>query len=366
VNRQVSEDATRFGPKTTIAVGKFPLDVVAGDVDGDGAIDLLSADGEEGAISVLLGRGNGAFVPAPQARLPVKAHLLALADLDRDGDLDVVSTDHDSAGIVVWLGDGKGNFAAAPGSPFLAHDGSPHNHGLAVADISGDGIPDVVTSNQTDRSVSVMIGEGTGRLAPAKGSPLDVGAEPYMLRLGDMDGDGKLDIVAPLVSGSGVVVLRGDGSGGFAHAPGSPYATPARPLTVTIADVDGDSRNDVLAAHDDTDLVSILIGQSDENGVSFSPAEGSPMSLGTRVFAMTTADVDGNGVPDVIGGAGERVLVLLRDPDRALTEARREYLAPLRQSWTVLATDLDGDGHADVVAPDAQANTLELWLSAKR
>jgi len=128
------------------------------------------------------------------------------------GDLNVVASDHDNVGVSVPLEDGQGHFAAAAGSPFAAHGRVPHNHGLAVGDVSGDGIPDVLTSNQIDQSISVLRGDGTGRLTPAPGSPVALGAEPYSLKLADLDGDGKLDVVVPLASGRAVAVPRGAGN----------------------------------------------------------------------------------------------------------------------------------------------------------
>jgi hypothetical protein len=191
-------DPLPFGPAQELAVGALPLDVAAADLNGDGAVDLVSADARTNALSVLLGRGDGAFSAAVSIPVGVAPHLVSLADVDRDEDPDAIASDHDSAGVAVLLGDGKGGFQPAVGSPFTALGGQPHNHGLAVGDVSGDSVPDVITANQVDKSVSILLGDGTGRLSSAPASPLALGAEPYLSRLADVDSDGKLDLVVPL------------------------------------------------------------------------------------------------------------------------------------------------------------------------
>jgi hypothetical protein len=349
-----------LGAPAVVAVGPHPIDVVAGDVDGDGDRDLVASLAREARMVVLLNAGDGRFTPAAGA-VAGRAHLLALADVDRDGDLDLLSSDHDSAGVSVWLGDGRGGFAAAAGSPFAAHGGKPHNHGLAVGDVSGDGAPDVVTANQEDQSASVLLGDGRGGFSAAPGSPVRLPGQPYVSRLADADGDGKLDIVVPLISAAAVAVLRGNGRGGFALAPGSPHRTLERPYAVAVADVDGDDRPDVLAAHDDSDAVSVFAAQADGR---LRPAPGSPLALGTRAFVLTTADLDGDGAVEVIGGAGDRLLILVGARGRPLSTACRSDLPA--SAWTVIAADLDGDGRPDLAAPDSAANAVKIWLSSRR
>jgi VCBS repeat protein len=358
--------ASPFLRATSVPVGLHPIDAAIGDVDADGILDLISANARAKTLSVLLGRGDGSFAPAPGSPIPLAAnpHLLAVADVDRDGHLDVLATGHDHPGVFVWLGDGHGGFTAAPGSPYLAHGAEirAHNHGLSVGDVSGDGVPDVITANDGNGSISVLVGDGTGRFSPAPGSPIPVGAEPYACALAGLDGDAFPDAVVPLVGGGSVAVLRGNGKGGFTPAAGSPYATIARPYAVAIADLDGDGRQDILIAHDDTDRLTILAGG---DGGRLTPSAGSPISLGHRVFRMATADVNRDGAIDVVAGAGDRVLLLLAQPGGNLARASRVEL-PTGQTWTVAIGDLDRDGKPDLVAPDATTDTLRLWMSSPR
>ena len=349
-------------PRTdSIHVAAQPISVALGDMNGDGHLDVVAASARGRALSVALGHADGSFAAPVMTPLDAEIHLVALADLDRDGRLDVVATGHGIAGVSCWLSDGHGKLALVPGAPFVAHGGEPHNHGLMVGDVSGDGVPDVLTANQKDRSLSILLGDGHGALTPALGSPLPLGGEPYMSALADIDGDGALDVVVPLISAGAVQVLRGDGTGRF--TPEAPISTLARPYAITVGDFDGDGRPDILAAHDDTDRVTLLLGTNES---SFAPAPSSPITLGSRTWALTAGDFDGNGETDLAGGAGDRILVALRGKGADLAAAEHVSLTPTKESWSVAAADLDRDGRDDLVAPDAEADLVRVWLSARK
>ena len=169
---------TIFGPPLEIAVGSFPIDVAVADLDGDGFLDLVSADARARALSVLRGRGDGTFAAGGVLPLAAEPHLVVAGDLDADGDVDLVASAHDDPSVHVWLGDGQGGFEPRP--PAAAHEGTRgHNHGLALGDLDGDGRLDAVTANQDLGSISVLLGDGLG-LAP--GSQVAVGAAPTAAR----------------------------------------------------------------------------------------------------------------------------------------------------------------------------------------
>lgn len=339
-----------------IPVGEMPVDVVAGDLDGDGRPDLVSADARGRILTIRLQRA-GAWVPAPgpTPTLPIEPHLVALGDLDRDGDLDLLATGHDSGAVFAWLGDGSGGFAPAPGSPVTVFAGAPHNHGLAAGDLDGDGDADVVVADQDARAAGVLLAGAEGRLVPSLASPIALGASPYTPALGDMDGDGILDLVVPLIGGEAVTVLLGDGSGGFAPASGSPLRTARpRPYAVMLGDLDRDGAIDIVATHDDSGEVSVLLG--DGSG-RLRAAPGPPVSFGLRLWRGMLADVDGDGALDLVA-AGSGSLVMARG------DGRGGLGRPSRQpagGWVAIAAELDGDGRLELVAPDPDASLLRIW-----
>lgn len=347
-----------------VGVGPRPVDVVAGDLDGDGRIDLVTANAGDSTISVRLQADRG-WVPGPGDPLPVAGlhlHLLALGDLDGDRDLDLLGAGHDEDGVAAWLGDGTGGFTPAPDSPFPSVGGAaPHNHGLAAGDLDGDGDADAIAADQEARAIGVLLSDGKGGLAAAPGSPIALAGEPYPPALGDVDGDGRLDVVVPLLTSPHVEILLGDGAGGFRGAPGSPHRLAvARPYAVILGDLDRDGALDVVAIHDDTDRVSVLLG---DGAGRFRAGPGSPVSFGRRVWRGATADADGDGDLDVVV-AGSGVLMIVPGDGRGGLGAPRE-LDP-SSGWVAIAADLDGDGRADVAAPDAEGSAVRVRPSGRR
>ncbi len=348
---------------TPINVGSRPTEIALGDWNKDGKLDVVTCNAGD-TLTVLLGDGRGGFTPAPGAQIKVAAHLVAAGDVNNDGKTDLALTHHDSFGVVVLLGAGDGRFAFAPGSPFAAHQGAKaHNHGLVLSDLNSDKNLDITTSNQDDNSVSVLLGDGKGGFAPAAGSPFAVGRAPYPHCVGDVNGDGRLDIVTPNVGSNDLSVLLGDGKGGFTPAARSPYAVAGRPYYVAVGDVNGDASPDLITTHDDINLMTTLLG--DGRG-GFAPAPHSPFDLGRRAFKLVAADINGDARMDVVVGTegDDSVSVLLSDGRGGYTPAAGSPYAA-GSSPRVAAGDVNGDGTLDIITANSGAADITVLLGSK-
>ena len=160
-----------------------------------------------------------------------------------------------------------GGFAAAAGSPF-AVGANPQS--VAVADFNGDGNVDLVTANFGDGTVTVLLGNGSGSFTPAAGSPYGVGTNPQSVAVGDFNGDGNPDIVTANNGANTLTVLLGDGTGGFAAAPGSPLPVGLFPQSVAVGDFNNDGNPDLVEANSGNNTVRVLLG----NGMGGSRAPG--------------------------------------------------------------------------------------------
>jgi hypothetical protein len=233
--------------QTTIPAGRGSRWITVADVNHDGNPDILVADAEGETVTVLLGDGHGQFHPAPGSPVPA-GHLpndIAVADMNGDGNPDLVIANHQAPYLTILLGDGQGGFHPAPGSPFDVHS-TPHPHGVAVADFNGDGKPDVVTDSWGNNQIELLLGDGKGGIV-MPGRFFAVGHRPYeRLRSADFNHDGLPDVVTTNLDDGTVTILLGDGKGGFCNAPGSPFPAGGKPWQVFVDDVDGDGNADLV------------------------------------------------------------------------------------------------------------------------
>jgi FG-GAP-like repeat/FG-GAP repeat len=358
-------------PGSPFFVGPQTGRPVAADVDGDGKLDIVVACGAccgarpeptGGHVATLIGDGRGSFelVPDPNKIGPT-ALRVAVGDFNEDRKLDVVVIEHSTYNAHVLLGDGTGQFTPAPGSPFLTMQGDrPHTHDVATGDVNGDGHLDIVTTNANDNVISVLLGDGHGAFKPSQGSPFKAGIHPYEgLTLRDMDGDKVLDIVIANLKGNAVAALRGDGHGAFAMMPGLPIKLGERPGCSTAGDLNGDGRPDIVTTHDDVGLVDILL--ADGRG-GYAPAPGSPVKIEQPVWGVAIADIDGDGRADLaLGCVGSGVLLRRGDGTGKLSEESLRLPAG-RGSCYVLVADFDKDGRPDLATGNYESGDVTVLL----
>ena len=317
-----SSDRSLLLSETTIRVSKGPRWISVVDVNHDRNPDLLVANADSGTVTVLLGDGQGQFREAVGSPFAA-GHLpndIASADMNGDGNLDLVIADHQSPFITILLGDGKGGFRPAPGSPVDVHS-HPHPHGVVAADFNRDGHPDVVTDSWGTNQIELLLGDGGGGMQ-TPGKYFATGRRPYeRLRTADFNQDGIPDIVTTNLDDGTVSILLGDGKGGFRNASGSPVSAGAKPWQVAIYDVDGDGKADLVIIPYQRDIAepsqnAVTILRSDGNG-GFRPMAESPLPLRgcDGPNSVTAGDLYGNGRTDVIVACAEsrNLLIFARD-----------------------------------------------------
>jgi hypothetical protein len=285
-----------FTPQGPFAVGTNPQSVAAADFNGDGKPDLVTANFSGNSVTVLLNNGTGGFTATPgsPAAVGTSPVFVATGDFNGDGKLDIVTANSGDNSITVLLGDGSGGFTPAAGSPFAV---GTNPQSVAAGDFNGDGALDIVAANAGDNTVTALLGDGSGGFTPAAGSPFAVGTNPQSVAVADFNGDGKLDIVVANSGYSTVTELLGDGTGGFAAAAGSPFAAGANPQSVAAADFNGDGNADIVVANSGSNTATVLFG----NGTGgFTAATGGPFATGANPQCVAVADFNGDGKPDFI------------------------------------------------------------------
>ena len=162
---------------------------------------------------------------------------------------------------------------------------------VAVADLTGDGIPDIVTANAFDNTVSVLLGNGDGTFQSARVFP--VGSRPYSVAVADLTGDGRPDIVTTNYVGNSVSVLLNNGGGSFGEP--QSFATDQSPVETVVADVNGDGRPDLVTVNNHDGATGVLLGQGD--GTFQTAPAGSGVGVNDTPFLV---DLTGNGILDSV------------------------------------------------------------------
>jgi hypothetical protein len=286
---------------------------------------------------------------------------MALGDVNADGKLDLVLASHASYGVMLLLGDGNGGFALASNSPIVMKEGRhPHTHGLAMGDLNGDGKPDLVTANNADNDVAVVFGDGRGDFTRAAGSPFAVGPSPYPFALGDVNADSHLDIVASSTAPSSraLTLLFGDGQGGFWR--NDIALRTVRPWFVVIGDVNGDGKRDLVTTHAERSELTVLLG---DGGSSFIEASDSPFDLGHSAWRVAIVEVNGDGKADVVVAADKGVRVMLGDGRGGFKSAPGSPFATGKGAWRLAVGDLDGDGKPDVATSNLESDNVSVLLA---
>jgi hypothetical protein len=284
--------------------------IAVGDFNGDGVADLLVGSEDCHTVTVLLGKGDGTFTVGQT--LPVGGFgffiSTAVADFNGDGKLDIAVASVGS-NVTILLGNGDGTFTAAA-NPFQ-FGGS-----LAVADFNGDGKPDlaVATDNGT-KLVKVLLGNGDGSFTAA--ADQTTGGEPDSITAADFNGDGKIDLAVANSADNTVTILLGNGDGTFTAA-ASPM-TGAKPESISVGDFNGDGKPDLASANFADNTVTILLGNGDG---TFQTGIGVPTGAALGPVSMAVADFNGDGKPDVaVSSSGYSVEALLADTQSSTATA---------------------------------------------
>jgi hypothetical protein len=244
--------------------GNLTNSVATGDFLGNGNLDLAIASSLGGLpIDIVLGCSNGAFNQGPvSATENVNgAYMPAIGDFNGDGKLDIAATGGGDvpapANIVtILLGNGDGTFTLGPNSTF-ATGSNPMP--IVAADFNGDGKLDLAIANYDGGSVTILLGNGDGTFTAAAGSPISVGANPIALAVGDFNSDGKTDLLVANQTDNTLSILLGNGNGTFTPAASSPLALGTVPFSLAVADFNSSGRLGVAISSGDA--VFVLVQQ---------------------------------------------------------------------------------------------------------
>jgi hypothetical protein len=193
-------------------VGSMPVSIAAGEFNGDGHTDLVTANFQANA-SVRLGDGSGGFSGSTEVSAGSNPRSVAVGDFNGDGKQDLAIGNANGNNVSIRMGNGSGGFAGLTDIPV-----GPVPYGVIVncvtlGDFNGDGRQDFATANWGTNSVSIRIGDGTGGFSGI--TEVSVGSGPACIVIGDFNADGFQDFATSNQNSDDVSVRMGDGSGAF-------------------------------------------------------------------------------------------------------------------------------------------------------
>lgn len=368
--------------------GYNPYSVAVADLNGDGKLDLVVANEQQsksdsqGSISVMLGKGNGTFHAAVNySSGGESAYSISVADVNGDGKLDLVvangcfGSDCSTGSVGVLLGNGNGTFKkvvtyrSGAASVFGAH--------VAIGDLNGDGKPDLAVANTgpgcgngcPEGLIGVLLGNGDGTFKKAKTYRTGGFDAIGWVAIADVNGDKKPDLVVanycatecsyPPVEGS-IGVLLGKGNGTFAavktYLSGGDGA-----ISVAVADLNKDGKPDILVANCGPEAcgpgspggnVGVLIG--DGNG-AFKPVVNYPAA--NSPFNVVAADMNGDGKLDIVvsnwgtpnAGTNDGAVTVLLGKGNGTFQAAQTFPSGGAEAPSVAVADVNKDGRLDIV-----------------
>ena len=263
--------------------GLHPYRAVTGDWNGDGRSDLAVT--LDGGVAVLLANGDGTFRPRVEYPVGSGPAGITTADVNHDGVLDLLVANPSIDALTVLLGRGDGSF----GAPVNTRVGHTQQGVLATADFNRDGNIDVAIARYAYPGfISILLGNGDGTFGHQRDIPTTPGDDPGSIAVGDLNSDGKPDLVVCNYQGSTIMTLLGLGDGTFSKTPTISYVIGP----VALADLDGDGRTDLI----DTAGAVVEVRQGKGDG-TFQPAIGYGVFRG--VVSMAVTDLDGDCQPDI-------------------------------------------------------------------
>lgn len=336
-------------PASEFATGAAAAGVAAADVNGDDLIDLMVANQDDASVSVLLGNGDGTFQERIDYPAPDNPFTLTCADMNGDGANDIVVVGYQDRVLAVLLGNGDGTFQ----SPLTtALDVITYSNPF-LGDLNGDDILDVVTANAAagpgDGAVSVYIGNGDGtfeRTSQTFVQKIITGIRS--IGLGDLNGDGVLDMAVPNPADEGIGMFIGNGDGTF--QPEVPLPIGESIFSGEIADIDNNGDLDIVAAELE-ETFFIMMGHGDG---TFDAPISHPVDYGIGLLRAEYLNAD--EYPDILMMMSPNesrsgfVQTMIGRGDGTFEDARL-YESGGRSFQGLAVADVNGDADNDIVVP---------------
>jgi hypothetical protein len=357
----VSQSSYCFAPATAYYGGPNTFNVVSGDFNNDGIIDLAStheSGSSQSGIMVMYGIGNGTFGTSTNySNGGVNARSIVSADFNNDGISDIAAPNGNYS-ISVFLGTNTGTL-----SPMInIAGGFAAVNGITAGDFNNDNKIDIALTNSGSTGVAVLLGLGTGSFSAQ--SIFSFGYQSSGIVCADFNGDGNIDLATSNDYYNGSIdVSLGNGAGGFANSVAS-YSVDPRPQSLCIKDFNGDGKNDLAVISGYSGVVSVFLSSS--SGL-FLPKVDYPISSGSTqptLSSIVSNDFDGDNILDLavnLFGGGFQICLgtgtgTFGTPSSVITSTLSN------DTHKACTDDFDGDTKPDIAIAGGNSSNVLVFL----
>ncbi|MCV2884053.1 VCBS repeat-containing protein [Aestuariibacter sp. AA17] len=342
--------------KTLLDVGKGQPSVSISDINSDGNADAIFTSYENGKASVFLGNKQGKMTLHGIFSAGTNPTDIAVYDFTNDGNDDIAIANHETSYITLLNGDGNGNFSPTPQSP-LNIGATPHPHAVKLRDLDGDNKPELIIDSRDNLGLMILKGLANGTFSNEK-HIIAMGGDPYRgFAINDINKDGALDLVTPNQRDIGIALSLHQSNMTFSldtltHADS--------PFTVELADLNADTHLDLIVlTNGNTVTVYSGNGQGQFNVKSKTTI---PFYSGAKQVAI--GDINGDKIDDaLISNWSGEILIILGDDSAFLTATFT--LEDIAKPWAVALSDLNRDGKSDMIIADGSSNLAAVYVSEK-
>lgn len=306
--------------------------IAAGDLDGDGYLDLAAANAGLDSVAVVLGDGRGAWTPLQFYPTPGIPHATVTADFNQDGQPDLATIANSANAVSLLFGTGSG---LQPGG---VQPVGKAPRAIAVADLNRDQKADLIVANEGEQTLSLLLGDGAGGFVAA--APISVSVPPWALAAADLDQDGYVDL-AVASSMAQLEILFGDGIGGVKRR--LTLILPWSSAFISPGDINGDGRLDLVLGSFNGAFITALLSDGSGGFV-----RGQSKQLGSPPRDARLVDLNRDGALDLILISVDDVRVLLGDGHGSFTD---HYLLNVGYDTPIAlqVADMNGDWKPDIV-----------------
>jgi len=346
---------SNFATKLDYTTGSYPNAVAIGNINGDTVPDMAVANYNANTVSVFINSGTGTSFAKTDYTTGSAPRSVAIGDLTGDGQADLIVGNSSSNTISVFTN--KYGIGASTFSTKTDYTTGSYPRSLAVGDLNGDGNVDIAVSNGSSNTISVFINNGTGTNFTK--ADYNTGSYPYFVAIGDLTGDGKSELVSSNNGSTTISVFTNKyGIGASTFSTKTDYTTGSGPYSLNIGDLTGDGNADIAVVNTGSNTVSVFTNNG--TGTNFTRTN---YSTGSTPQFVAINDINGDSNADIaVVNSSSNTVSVFTNNGTGTNFTKADYNTG-SYPFSIAIGDLTVDGKNDLAVTNQNSNTISIFVN---